>query len=136
MTEGSLNILFEDPFWVGVFEFTDESGLHVSKFTFGAEPTTQEVIEFVEKHHKELQYSAPVKVERKPKSTNPKRLLRQARKASADTGIGTKSQQALKAQQEQNKIERKTQSKERKEEMERLQFELRQQKKREKHKGH
>ncbi len=51
------------------------------------------------------------------------------------TGIGTKSQQALKLQQEQNKQERKIRSKEKKEAEELRMFEMKQQKKREKHKG-
>ena len=45
-------------------------------------------------------------------------------------------QQALKLQQEQNKQERKVRSREKKEADELRMFELKQQKKREKHKGH
>ena len=45
-------------------------------------------------------------------------------------------QQALKLQQEQNKHERKERSREKKETDELRMFELKQQKKREKHKGH
>ena len=63
-------------------------------------------------------------------------MQREAKKQILGTGIGTKSQQALKLQQEQNKQERKVRSKEQKEaEAERL-YELKQQKKIEKHKGH
>jgi hypothetical protein len=54
----------------------------------------------------------------------------------ARTGVGTKSQQALQMQLEQNKQERRAKSREQKlAEAERL-FALKQQKKREKHKGH
>ena len=53
-----------------------------------------------------------------------------------ETGIGTKSQQALKLQQEQNNQERKERSRKKKEAEEQRMFELKQQKKREKHKGH
>lgn len=67
---------------------------------------------------------------------NPKRLQREVRKQLEDTGIGTKSQQALKLQQEQGKQERRKKSREQKQaEAERM-FELKQQKKIEKHKGH
>ena len=66
---------------------------------------------------------------------HPKRIQREIKKALAQTGIGTKSQQALKLQQEQNKQERKVKSREQKlAETERL-FELKQQKKKEKHRG-
>jgi hypothetical protein len=50
-------------------------------------------------------------------------------------GIGTKSQQALKLQQEEGKIERKTRSREMREAEKQFQFELKQQKKRVKHRG-
>lgn len=48
-------------------------------------------------------------------------------------GIGTKAQQALKVQHEQNKIERKTQSREQREAEKERQFALRQKKKKAKH---
>ena len=135
-TEGSLTIMFEDPFWIGLFELTDDEGLQVCKVTFGAEPTLQEVIAFIDEHHHELKYSAPVAAEVKAKPSNPKRLMREARKGTSPTGVGTKSQQALKAQQEMSKSLRKEKSKEQREEEERLRFEQKQLKKREKRKGH
>ena len=51
-------------------------------------------------------------------------------------GVGTKSQQALKLQHEQNKQEHISQSKKQKELDKMRLFALKQQKKREKHKGH
>ena len=62
---------------------------------------------------------------------NPKRMQRDAKKQMQENGIGTKSQQALKRQQEQNKQERKLKSRERKEAQEIRMIELKQQKKRE-----
>lgn len=134
--EGSLTIMFEEPFWIGLFEIIDDDGLHVCKVTFGSEPTLQEVIAFIDGHHHELKYSAPVAVEVKAKSQNPKRLIREAKKSAVPTGIGTKSQQALKVQQEMNKSLKAEKSKEQREEEERLRFEQKQLKKREKRKGH
>ena len=58
-------------------------------------------------------------------------MQRDAKKQMQENGIGTKSQQALKRQQEQNKQERKLKSRERKEAQEIRMFELKQQKKRE-----
>ena len=72
----------------------------------------------------------------KESKRNPKRMQRDAKKQIQKTGIGTKSQQALKMKQEQNKQERKLRSRERKAAEEIRMFELTQQKKREKHKGH
>lgn len=62
-------------------------------------------------------------------------MQRDVKKQLQDAGIGTKSQQALKLQHEQNKQERKVRSREQKlAEAERM-FELKQQKKKEKHRG-
>ena len=60
MNTGSLTVLFEDPFWIDLFEMTDHEGLHVCKVTFGAEPTEKEVMEFVDKNWHRLQYSQAV----------------------------------------------------------------------------
>lgn len=52
-----------------------------------------------------------------------------------DTGIGTKSQQALKLQHEQFKTERKKKSREQKQAESQRLFELKQQKKKDKRRG-
>ena len=135
-TEQTLTILFEDPFWIGLFEKTEDNQMQVCKVTFGAEPTDQEVLEFVNKNWNKLQYSRPIESETKFRPKNPKRQLREARKQTQNTGIGTKSQQALKLQQEENKLERKTLSKEQREAEKERKFELKQAKRKEKHRGH
>ena len=138
MTTGSLTVLFEDPFWIGLFETIDQQGLRACKVTFGAEPTDKEVMEFIDKNWHHLQFSqaveAPTESERA--KVNPKRQLREAKKQMQSQGIGTKSQQALKLQQEQNKTERKQRSKAEREAEKQRQFDLRQAKKKEKHRGH
>ena len=83
-----------------------------------------------------MKFSLAVDTVVKDIERNPKMMQREARKQMQKTGIGTKSQQALKLQQEQNKQERKIRSKEKKEAEELRMFEMKQQKKREKHKGH
>ena len=133
---GRLTVYFEDPFWVGVFEKIDGNKLSVSKVTFRAEPKDYEVQEFVERHYFKLKYSPPVDAAVKKDVINPKRKLREARKQSQVSGIGTKSQQALKLQQEENKLERKVLSKEMKEAEKQRQFDLKQEKRKKKHRGH
>ena len=137
MTTGSLTVLFEDPSWIGLFEMTDREGLHVCKVTFGAEPTEKELMEFIDRNWNRLQFSQAVDVAPATEiRKNPKRQLREAKKQMLSQGIGTKSQQALKLQQEQKKMERKQRSKAEREAEKRRQFDLRQAKKKEKHKGH
>ena len=137
MTTSSLTIMFENPFWIGLFERIDQQGLSVCKVTFGAEPTDKEVLEFVDKNWHRLQFSQSVETSSVLETKNsPKRQLREAKKQMQSKGIGTKSQQALKLQQEQNKTERKQRSKDEREAEKQRRFDLRQAKKKEKHKGH
>ena len=131
-----LTVFFEEPFWVGVFEKTENGKLSVSKVVFGAEPRDNEVFEYFQKHYKELRFSPAVATVASKTVSNPKRMQREARKQTSASGIGTRSQQAIKLQQEQNKLIRKTKSREQKEAEKERQFELRQLKKNEKHKGH
>ena len=60
---------------------------------------------------------------------------REAEKQTLQTGIGTKSQQALQLQREEDKLERKTVSREKREAEKQRRFELKQQKRRAKHRG-
>ena len=133
---GKLTVYFEEPFWIGVFERIEDGKLSVAKVTFGAEPKDYEVQEYIQKHYASLKFSPAVDAVVKDIKRNPKRMQREARRQMQETGIGTKSQQALKLQQEQNKQERKIRSREKKEAEELRMFEMKQQKKREKHKGH
>ena len=135
-TNGMLTVFFDDPFWVGVFELCEGGKLSAAKVTFGAEPKDCEVLEYVLKHYYKLKFSPAVESETRRTADNPKRRQRSARKQISTIGIGTKSQQALKLMQEQTKTERKQVTKKQREAEKQRRFELRQQKRREKHKGH
>ena len=132
---GKLTVYFEAPFWIGVFERFENGKLSVCKVTFGAEPKDYEVQEFILKNFYVLRFSLGMSTVVKDSKKNPKRIQRDAKKQMLEMGIGTKSQQALKLQQEQNKQEHKMKSREQKEAKEQRLFELKQQKKKEKHKG-
>ncbi|MEE1078748.1 MAG: YjdF family protein, partial [Agathobacter sp.] len=112
---GKLTVYFEEPFWVGVFERIEDGKLSVAKVTFGAEPKDYEVQEYIRKYYSSLKFSPAVDTVVKDIKRNPKRMQREAKKQIQEAGIGTKSQQALKLQQDQNKQERKVRSREKKE---------------------
>ena len=132
---GRLTVFFEEPFWIGVFERISEGKLSVCKVTFGAEPKDYEVYDFVLKNYYQLKFSPAVATDVKEAGRNPKRAQREVRKQIQNTGIGTKSQQALKLQQEQLKIERKIVCREQREAEKERRFELRKIKRKEKHRG-
>ena len=111
-TEAKLTVYFDEPFWVGVFEDLDGKKLSVCKVVFGAEPTDAEIYAFILKYFNHLRFSPPVRTEIKHKADNPKRRQRNAQKQLEKSGVGTKSQQALQKQYEENKLERKQRSRE------------------------
>ena len=111
----SLTIFFENPFWVGVFERIESGKLSVCKVTFGAEPKDYEVWEYILQHYHELDFSSAVEVELRQAADNPKRRSWNARKQMENTGVGTKSQQALQRQREELKAERSQISREERE---------------------
>ena len=132
----TVKVFFQAPFWIGLCERTDNGGCSVCKITFGPEPKEYEVQEFISQNWYRLSFSPAVaEAGRRTEHRNPKRMLREVKKQMNRTGIGTKAQQALKLQHEENKEKRKSFTKEKREEEEQRKFVLRQQKRKEKHRG-
>ncbi|MGI6070579.1 MAG: YjdF family protein [Blautia sp.] len=131
----TLKVFFQDPFWVGVAERFDSGKLAVCKVTFGAEPKDYEVCRFFLEHYFQLKFSPAVEAAVKPMPSNPKRMQREAHRQVKEQGMGTKSQQALKLQQEKMKLWRAAAGKEQKEAEKLKKFQQKQQKKKEKHRG-
>lgn len=130
-----LQVFFQDPFWVGILERVSGGKLEVCKITFGAEPKDYDVWMLVLGKYYELRFSPAVEATVKERPSNPKRMQREARKQIDNAGMGTKSQQALQLQHEQAKLQRKIRSRQQKEEEAQHLFELKQQKRKEKHRG-
>lgn len=135
-TREMLTVYFEEPFWVGIFERISGGMLTVCKVTFGAEPKDYEVQEFILKHYSRLRFSPAVEIKVRSAADHPKRRMRNAKKQLEHSGVGTKSQQALQRQREESKTERRRCGKRQKEAEEQRKFDLKQQKRREKHRGH
>ena len=135
--ESRFTVFFDtNHLWVGVYERISAGKMEVCKVIFGAEPKDYEVKEFLLNHWNRLQFSPEVPVERKhERKINPKRIQKLVKKQTEEKGIGTKSQQALSMQREEQKILRRVKSRKKKEEEKQYQFELKQQKRKEKHKG-
>lgn len=133
----SLTVFFEDPFWVGVFERSCDDKYEAAKVTFGTEPKDYEVYAYVLKNFNRIKFSTPIKETASVQNKiNPKRLQRKIQQKISEQGIGTKAQNALKLDFENKKIERKAISKLRRQEEEQFKFNLRQEKKKQKRKGH
>ena len=134
--ECSITILFENPFWIGIYERNCNGKYEACKVIFGAEPKDYEVYDFFMKNWHTLKFSPPVRNETDDKrKINPKRMQREINSRLENKGIGTKAQQALKLMHEQNRTERKIKSREQREAEKERQFALHREKKRAKHKG-
>lgn len=104
MGTSRLTILFDDPFWIGLYEREDGTEYSVCRIVFGAEPRDQAVYAYLLEHWRTLRFSPPRPgTEHLPPPKSPKRRQREARRMTQAAGIGTKAQQALKLQQEQGK---------------------------------
>ena len=132
-----LTVLFEEPFWVGVYERWQGRRYEVSKITFGAEPKDYEVYDLLLQNWHRLRFSPTLKTTTpRERRINPKRLQREIHSEVAARGIGTKAQQALALQREQGKLERKAVSREERAAEKERRFAEHCEKRREKHRGH
>ncbi|EOR27732.1 hypothetical protein A500_02916 [Clostridium sartagoforme AAU1] len=132
-----LTVFFEDPFWVGIFEKSEENYLCFCRIVFGPEPKDYEVYDFLLKEYNKCKFSPPLSDDKiEQRRINPKRLQKKIKKEVQEIQIGSKAQIAMKKQLEERKLERRKISKEKKEQEKDRQFLIRQQKKKEKHKGH
>ena len=146
----ALTVFFEAPFWVGLFERREDRRLTVCRIVFGAEPRDPEIAAFIQKEYAKLHFSPSVDAPLKPAAENPKRLQRQiarqlqqpalSTKAQAalklqQPALSTKAQAALKLQQEQGKLARQERSREEKRAEAERRFALKQQQKKDRHRG-
>ena len=134
--KAKLTVLFDPPFWVGLFERENEGRYEACRVVFGGEPKDFEVYAYVLDHYHRLDFSPALQAEAgADRRINPKRAQRLYRRQTQCTGIGTKAQQALQLQQEQKKTERRALSREVREAEEARRYQLHREKRKEKHRG-
>lgn len=135
--DSKLTIIFENPFWIGIFERKSNGYHEVAKVVFGAEPRDVEVYEFILKKFSSIKYHKVISddiIDRK--NIGYKRMKRKIKKQQGEISVGTKARNIIKAQYEENKINNKNNRKIERNEQDYRKFQLKQQKKKEKHKGH
>ena len=133
----TITVRFEAPFWICLYERGDLESCQVCRHIFGAEPRDQEVYAFLLENWRRLKFSPPVPLEAPAgRTVSPKRARREARRQTRPSAMGTKAQQALALQRKQGKEARSRRSHAEREAEEARKFALRQEKRKEKHKGH
>lgn len=133
---GKLTVFFDGAFWIGVFEETIDDELRAAKVTFGQEPKESEILSFLFQSYHQISFSPSVSTRAKPVHHSPKRMQREVRRQMEAGMNGTKSQQAIKLQQEQKKLEKTKLYRESRERDQANRFAEKQRKKKAKHRGH
>jgi hypothetical protein len=133
----TITVLFEGPFWVAIFERQSMEGYAVARVVLGEEPTEVEFYYFLLNECQQLRYSQPTK--EKPlafKKKSPKRMQREARQLQRSGSNMSKAYESIRVELEKNKKIKKQKSRQERDEEDDRQFELKQQKKKDKKKGH
>lgn len=129
----------EKALWVGIFERLDDKGLAAARVLFYKEPTDPELYEWVSLNFLKLQFSAPQQFKLIIKRKNPKRVLRDIKKELAK-GLSSRkesfAQETLRVELEKHKKLKKTNTKIDKEAKEAEKFAIKQDKKKQKQRGH
>lgn len=133
-------IFFEKRFWVGTFERMDKEGYAVARHIFGGEPSDPEIHEFVLNHYHELKFGEAKEVDVQIRRMNPKRMQREVRREitrmKETTRLSTIAQDYMREEIEKNKREKNSISSAEKQARKDEQFSLKQEKRKEKHRGH
>ena len=137
---GALTVLFDGTYWIALFEKTDEQGYCVAKYIFGKEPKDEDVYDVVLHNYRQLRFTQPVpagmlneqQMSYKRRQREIERLLAEA----ASTEKADEAKAVLHVDRERAQQERERAAKAAREAEETRKFQLRQEKRKEKHRGH
>ena len=107
----------------------------VARIVFGAEPSDEEILQFVTSEWEKLSFFGDKVTETSKPAKNPKRRAREAAKALKRPAVSTKAQQALAAQREAMKQESAQARSQRRADEAEARFEQRKLKRKQKHRG-
>jgi len=132
-----LTIIYDKPFYKAIFERNVTSSYEICSVVLGtSEPKTTYIYKLINKHWDSLNFSKQTNVQTIiPKKINPKRMQRIVNK-QINSNISTKAQLAIKKSIETSKKSKKTRHKLAKELENNKKFEIKQRKRKAKHRGH
>ena len=132
----TLTVYHGGQFWVGLAEHVEDGRYGAARIVFGAEPSNEEILQFVISKWAKLEFFGDDPTEMNRPAKNPKRRAREASKALKQPAMGTKAQQALASQREAMKRESVRARSQRRADEAEARFEQRKQKRKQKHRGH
>lgn len=98
----TLTVFHDGQFWVGVVEHVEDGRYGACRVVFGAEPSTEELLQFVLRRWGALEFTAARPGEADALATSPKRRQRQAAREACQRGPSTKAQLALGEERERS----------------------------------
>ena len=132
----TLTVYHDGQFWVGLAEHVEDGRYGAARMVFGAEPSNEEILQFVVGKWERLSFFGDDVTETSKPAKNPKRRAREAAKTLTQPAMGTKAQQALANQREtMTRESAHARSRRRADEAE-ARFEQRKLKRKQKHRGH
>ena len=132
----TLTVYHDGQFWVGVFECVEDDRYSACRVVFGAEPSSEEILDLVCNRYNTLRFTKPATYEEAPKqAANPKRRQREASREMRRRGPSTKAQRALQEERKASARQRKADARDRREGEKRQRFERRQKKRKAKRRG-
>lgn len=132
----TLTVYHNGQFWVGLAEHVEDERYGVARIVFGAEPSGEEILQFVVGRWEKFSFFDGEPAEASKPAKNPKRRAREAAKALKQPAMSTKAQQALTAQREAMKRESAQARSQRRTDEAEARFEQRKLKRKQKHRGH
>ena len=132
----TLTVYHDGQFRVGLAEHDEDARYGVARIVFGAEPSDEEILQFVVGRWEKLSFFGGKPTEASKPARNPKRRAREAAKALKQPTMSTKAQQALANQRETMKRESAQARRQRHVERTNARFEQRKLKRKQKHRGH
>ena len=132
----TLTVYHDGQFWVGLAERVEDGRYGVVRIVFGAEPSNEEILQFVASEWAKLAFFGDDPTEESKPVKNPKRRAREASRALKQPAMGTKAQQTLASQREAMKRESVHARSQRRADEAEARFEQRKLKRKQKHRGH
>ena len=132
----TLTVFHDGHFWVGLAEHVEDGRYGVARIVFGAEPSDEEILQFVRSKWAKLAFFGDGPAEGSKPAKNPKRRAREVSKALKQPAMGTKAQQALASQRETMKRESVRARSQRRADEAETRFEQRKLRRKQKHRGH
>ena len=132
----TLTVYHDGQFWVGLAEHVEDGRYGAARIVFGAEPSNEEILQFVTSKWAKLAFFGDDPTEASRPAKNPKRRAREASRALKQPAMGTKAQQTLASQREAMKRESARARSQRRADEAEASFEQRKLKRKQKHRGH